>query len=68
VAELGVGPPPIPRAELTIERLAQAVAQACAGETMRRGAVELGASIIAEDSAARAVELLEAAIGAQYAI
>jgi UDP:flavonoid glycosyltransferase YjiC (YdhE family) len=68
VAELGVGPPPIPRAELTIERLTQAVAQACADETMRRGAVELGARIIAEGGAARAAELLKAAIGSRYAI
>ncbi|WP_255604530.1 glycosyltransferase [Oscillochloris sp. ZM17-4] len=61
VAELGAGPPPIPRAELTVEGLAGAVAAACADAGMRRRAAALGAQIVAEGGAARAAALLEAA-------
>jgi UDP:flavonoid glycosyltransferase YjiC (YdhE family) len=68
VAELGVGPPPIPRAELTAGRLTQALQAACLDVAMRRRAAELGAHIAAEDGAARAVALLEAAMGMECAI
>ncbi len=68
VAELGVGPPPIPRAELTADRLAAAVMSACADGDMRRRAAGLGARIAAEDGAARAADLLEAAMDARDAI
>lgn len=68
VAELGVGPPPIPRADLTVDRLAGAVESACLDQTIRRRAVDLGARIAAEGGAARAADLLEATIGTQYAI
>jgi sterol 3beta-glucosyltransferase len=59
VAELGVGPPPIPRAELTAAGLAGAVAAACADVGMRRRAAGLGAQIAAEGGASRAAELLQ---------
>ena len=42
VHALGVGPAPIPRAKLTVERLAQAIAQAIGDAQMRERAAELG--------------------------
>ena len=42
VADLGVGPAPIPRKKLTAERLAQAIQTAVTDEAMRRRAAELG--------------------------
>ncbi|MGD8791821.1 MAG: glycosyltransferase [Anaerolineae bacterium] len=59
VAELGVGPQPIPRKRLTVERLAKAIERAVTDETMRRRAAELGAKIQAEDGVARAVAVVE---------
>jgi UDP:flavonoid glycosyltransferase YjiC (YdhE family) len=59
VAELGVGPEPIPRKRLTVERLAQAMERAVTDETMRRRAAALGTKIQAEDGVARAVAVVE---------
>ena len=59
VAELGVGPTPIPRKKLTVERLARAIRTAVSDEGMRRRAAELGATIRAEDGVARAVEIIQ---------
>jgi UDP:flavonoid glycosyltransferase YjiC (YdhE family) len=59
VAELGVGPEPIPRKKLTVERLAQAIRRAVTDETMRQRAAVLGAKIQAEDGVARAVEIVQ---------
>jgi sterol 3beta-glucosyltransferase len=61
VAELGAGPAGIPRGELTVARLAAALAAADADAEMRRRAADLGAQITAEGGAARAAALLETA-------
>jgi UDP:flavonoid glycosyltransferase YjiC (YdhE family) len=58
VAELGVGPAPIPRKKLTAERLAQAIELAVGDRDMRRRAAELGAKIRAEDGVAQAVAIV----------
>jgi UDP:flavonoid glycosyltransferase YjiC (YdhE family) len=59
VAELGVGPVPLPRKKLTVERLASAIHQAVTDQPMRRRAADLGAKIQAEDGVARAVGVIE---------
>jgi sterol 3beta-glucosyltransferase len=55
VAELGVGPEPLPRKKLTVERLAHAIQEALSDQTMRQRAADLGSKIQAEDGIARAV-------------
>lgn len=59
VADLGVGPEPIPRKKLTVERLAQAIQSAVTDQTMRQRAANLGAKIQAEDGIARAVAVVQ---------
>lgn len=59
VAELGVGPTPIPRHKLTAENLGQAIAQAVGDQAMRERAARLGATIRAEDGIAVAVAAVE---------
>ena len=59
VADLGVGPEPIPRKKLTVERLAQAIQRAVTDQTMRQRAANLGAKIQAEDGIARAVAVVQ---------
>lgn len=59
VADLGVGPKPIPRRQLTVERLAQAIQTAVTDSTMRQRAADLGARIRAEDGITKAVEIIE---------
>jgi UDP:flavonoid glycosyltransferase YjiC (YdhE family) len=59
IAELGVGPKPIPRKKLTVERLARAIQQALTDQTMRRRAADLGSKIQAEDGIARAVAVVQ---------
>lgn len=63
VADLGVGPAPIPRKKLTAERLAQAIALAVHDKSMRHRAAELGARIQAEDGIGRAVAVLRSMDG-----
>ena len=58
IADLGVGPVPIPRKRLTLDNLAQAIDRMATDEGMRRRAAEMGAKIRAEDGVARVVELL----------
>jgi sterol 3beta-glucosyltransferase len=58
VAELGVGPAPIPRKKLTVERLAGAIQSAVNDVGMRQRAARLGSQIRAEDGIARAVEIV----------
>ena len=58
VAELGVGPAPIPRKQLTAERLAAAIATAVSDAPLRQRAAELGARLRAEDGVTRAVEIV----------
>lgn len=59
IADLGVGPAPIPRQKLTSERLAQAIQIAVTDKTMRQRAVDLGAKIRAEYGVTRAVEIIQ---------
>ena len=59
VEELGVGPAPIPRKELTAERLAKAVQAAVTDQAMRQRAADLGSRIQAEDGIGRAVEVIQ---------
>jgi sterol 3beta-glucosyltransferase len=49
VAELGVGPAPIPRKQLTAERLTAAIHKAVTDRKMQQRAAALGAKIRAED-------------------
>lgn len=59
VAQLGVGPEPIPRKQLTVERLAQAIKRAVTDQTLRQNAANLGAKIQAEDGIASAVAIIQ---------
>ena len=59
VRELGVGPEPIPRRQLTAERLAAAIASAVSDRDMRARAAALGERIRAEDGVGRAIGVIE---------
>jgi sterol 3beta-glucosyltransferase len=59
VAELGVGPNPIPRKKLTVARLEQAIDQATTDPVMRQRAVDLGIKIGLEDGIGRAVDIIQ---------
>lgn len=59
VAALGVGPEPIPRQQLTVERLVQAIQRALTDRMMRQRAADLGTKIQAEDGIARAVAVVQ---------
>jgi UDP:flavonoid glycosyltransferase YjiC (YdhE family) len=56
VAEMGVGPPPIDRKQLSAQRLAAAIHTAISHRGMQARAKVLGRKIQAEDGVARAVE------------
>lgn len=58
VADLGVGPQPIPRKQLSAKRLAAAITTAITDKEMQRRAAALGKRIRAEDGVARAVEII----------
>jgi sterol 3beta-glucosyltransferase len=59
VEKLGVGTAPIPRKQLTVEKLAQAIDRAVTDRVMRQRAANLGAKIQAEDGIANAVRVIE---------
>lgn len=59
VMELGVGPAPVPRKSLTVERLASAIEKAVSDQEMHLRAAQLGEKIRAEDGVARAVEIIQ---------
>ena len=59
VVELGVGPPPIPRRQLTARRLADAITDAVTNTGMRARALSLGERIRAEDGIGKAIEIIE---------
>jgi sterol 3beta-glucosyltransferase len=59
VAELGVGPSPIPQRNLTADNLAQAIQETMTDTRMRRRAAELGAKIQAEDGLGNAMAFIE---------
>ena len=65
--ELGVAPPPIPRLELSAERLGEAIRLAASDVAMRGRAAALGERIRAEDGVGRAVELIGRELGAPHA-
>jgi sterol 3beta-glucosyltransferase len=58
VAALGAGPPPVPKATLTVERLADAIRRAVGDDGLRRRAAALGETIRAEDGLGRAVDYI----------
>jgi UDP:flavonoid glycosyltransferase YjiC (YdhE family) len=58
VYELGVGPRPIPRRRLTVDRLAESIRCATDDPAMREKASRLGESLRAENGIARAAEVL----------
>jgi UDP:flavonoid glycosyltransferase YjiC (YdhE family) len=58
VADLGVGPQPIPRKQLSVERLAAAITMALTDKEMQGRASALGERIRAEDGVAKAVEII----------
>jgi UDP:flavonoid glycosyltransferase YjiC (YdhE family) len=58
VAALGAGPDPLPRRNLTVASLAQAVDHACADRALRRQAALVGAWLAAERGTEVAVNLL----------
>lgn len=57
VAQLGVGPNPIPQKKLTVEGLAQAIQAATQNQTIRDRAHELGHHIRSEDGVAEAIKI-----------
>jgi UDP:flavonoid glycosyltransferase YjiC (YdhE family) len=59
VADLGVGTAPIPRKQLTVERLAEAIQTTVADRTMQQRAADLGAKIRTEDGVANAVAIIQ---------
>lgn len=59
VTELGVGPSPIPRHDLTAQRLTAAITHAVTDAGMQSRAAALGERIRAEDGIGRAVEVIE---------
>lgn len=58
VAQLGVGPQPIPRKRLTVELLASALRDVDANQALRERAAQLGETIRTEDGVRRAVEVV----------
>ena len=63
VYELGVGPRPIPRQRLTVDRLAESIRCAVSDTVMREKAARLGERIRAENGMARAVAVIEQSSG-----
>jgi sterol 3beta-glucosyltransferase len=63
VAALGVGPEPVSRRTLTVDRLAAAIDRAVTDEAMRERAARLGERIREEDGVTRAAEAVERHLG-----
>lgn len=59
VADLGVGPRPIPIKHLKAERLATAIKQVIGDKRMQRRAATMGERIRSEDGVTRAVEIIQ---------
>ena len=59
VYHLGVGPQPIPRRRLTVEKLSEAIRVAVTDTEMRRAAANLGERIRGENGVAQAVTLIQ---------
>lgn len=62
IAQLGVGPEPVPRRKLTAGRLAAAIRASLDDGTMRERAAVLGERIRAEDGVREAVALIDGAV------
>lgn len=62
VTELGVGPRPIPRRQLTAERLAASITSAVTDKGLQARAAALGELIYAEDGVGRAIGVIERGI------
>lgn len=58
IHELGAGPQPIPRSQLTSEKLAVAITEAVTNPVMRTKAAELGMKIAVEDGVSEAVNTI----------
>jgi UDP:flavonoid glycosyltransferase YjiC (YdhE family) len=65
VFDLGVGPQPLPRKKVTVERLAKAIAMTRNDKDMKRQASTLAKQICAENGVARAVELMSSYLSIQ---
>ncbi|MDX1437248.1 MAG: glycosyltransferase [Anaerolineales bacterium] len=63
IADLGVGPTPIPRKDLTAAALAEAIQCALTNAKMRESASQLGEAIRAEDGVGKAVAIINDSIG-----
>jgi UDP:flavonoid glycosyltransferase YjiC (YdhE family) len=63
VATLGAGPQPIPKRQLSVERLAAAITEAATSTAIRSRAAALGERIRAEDGVAAVVKVLAESIG-----
>jgi sterol 3beta-glucosyltransferase len=59
VYTLGAGPPPIPAAKLSADKLARAIEVTLKDKTIQANASELGEQIRREDGVENAVELIE---------
>ncbi|MCA9905857.1 MAG: glycosyltransferase family 1 protein [Anaerolineae bacterium] len=59
IKALGVGPEPVPRKNLTVDRLAAAISQAVTDPAMRQRAAACGAAIRAEEGVGNAVALIQ---------
>ena len=59
IYELGAGPEPIPQRKLKVGRLSNAIRAVTTDDAVRRRAAKLGEKIRAEDSVARAVEVID---------
>ena len=64
IAELGAGPPPIPRKHLTADRLATAIRLATNDHRMHERARVMAQEVGAEEGVTRAVRLIEGILGA----
>jgi UDP:flavonoid glycosyltransferase YjiC (YdhE family) len=62
LAELGASPAPIPRAQLSSARLAQAITNVIHSSSMRERAAQVGLCLKAERGVARAVALIDSYI------
>jgi UDP:flavonoid glycosyltransferase YjiC (YdhE family) len=63
IQQLGVGPKPILRRKLTVQRLARAIRTATSDQTMRRQAVRLGQQVRSEDGVGETVQIIEQYLG-----
>lgn len=59
IAELGAGPEPIARKNLTRERLAQAISMAIHDRAMKQNAETIGAKILVEEGISKAIQAIK---------